>query len=128
MPFVPDGDALRRMQILTLSTAFGPLHVLACSFGRTPYPTLRRRALRVDIGPATVLVASIDDLLETKRAAGRDKDKLDVESLEALKEMTRRRRPRGDIQWPIRQVRLSIGARSICSAPMRTGCCRSMRT
>jgi len=43
----------------------------------------------VDIGPTSILVASIDDLLEMKRVAARDKDMLDIEALEAIKGMRR---------------------------------------
>lgn len=90
VPFVPDGRALAQMQILTLETSFGPLDVLMRPDGPPPYRLLRGRAERVDIGAVAVLVASIDDLLAMKRAAGRQKDDLDVETLEAIKRLTRR--------------------------------------
>ncbi len=71
VPFVPDGRALGRMQILTLDTSFGPLDVLMRPDGSPPYRQLRGRAERLDLGTVAVLVASIDDLLAMKRAAGR---------------------------------------------------------
>lgn len=89
VPFVPDGRSLRSLQILTLATSLGPLDVITSLEGWPPYASLRRRALRVDIGPTTILVASIDDLLEMKRASARDKDRFDVEALEAIKGLTR---------------------------------------
>ena len=90
VPFVPDGRMLRGMQILTLDTSMGPLDVLTRPDGSPPYKSLRGRATRLDIGPASILVASIDDLLEMKRAVDRPKDREDVERLEAIKRLKRR--------------------------------------
>ena len=90
LPFVPDSRTLRGMQILTLDTSLGPLDVLTRPDGSPPYRGLRGRATRMDIGPAAVLVASIDDLLTMKRAAGRPKDEEDVERLEAIKRLRTR--------------------------------------
>jgi hypothetical protein len=94
VPFVPDGRTLRRMEILTLDTRFGPLDVLARPGGSPAYSQLRRRARRMNIGSAAVLVASIDDLLEMKRSAKRAKDRADVEELEAIRRLERRLRRR----------------------------------
>jgi hypothetical protein len=44
----------------------------------------------MDIGPAPVLVASIDDLIAMKRESNRPKDRDDVERLEALARLSRR--------------------------------------
>lgn len=90
VPFVPDARSLKGIEILTLDTSLGPLDVLSSPSGSPPYPQLRRRATRVDIGPTVVLIASLDDLLAMKRAAGRDKDRLDVEALETIKRVRRR--------------------------------------
>ena len=94
VPFVPDGRSLRKLQIITLTTSLGPLDVLTRPIGSPPYATLRRRALRVDIGSTSILVASIPDLLEMKRATARAKDELDIEALEAIEAL--RRRQAGD--------------------------------
>ena len=91
-PFVPDGRTLHGMQILTLDTTLGALDVLMRPDGSPPFGQLRRRARRMDIGRAAVAVASIADLLEMKRAAGRAKDQADVEELEALQRLERRLR------------------------------------
>ena len=84
VPFVPDGRSLAQVQILTLETSLGPLDVLTRPDGSPPYRTLRGRAARLDIGPAAVLVASIEDLLAMKRSSDRPKDREDVERLEAI--------------------------------------------
>lgn len=90
VPFVPDGRALRGIEILTSSTSLGPLDVLMNPAGAPPYDQMRRRATRVDIGETTVLVASIEDLIAMKAGAGRPKDLEDVERLEAIKRLRRR--------------------------------------
>jgi hypothetical protein len=92
VPFVPDERTLAHVQLLTLDTSFGPLDVLLRPDGAPAYARLRARAERLDIGTVSVLVASIDDLLAMKRAAGRDKDQLDIETLEAIKRLARRAR------------------------------------
>jgi hypothetical protein len=88
LPFVPDGRVLRQTQILTLTTADGGLDLLVEPDGSPSYSTLRRRADQIDIEGIMVRVASIDDLLAMKRAAGRPQDLVDLESLE----IARRRR------------------------------------
>jgi predicted nucleotidyltransferase len=87
LPFAPDGEALRRIELLTLVTRFGELDLLANPVGSSGYQELRRRAERFDIGGFSVLVASIDDLIVMKLAAGRVKDLAAVEELEAIREL-----------------------------------------
>ncbi len=93
VPFTPDAATLRRVRVLTLETSAGDLDVLASPAGAPRYATLRANADRFDLGGFRVLVASIDDLLAMKRAAGRAKDLADVEELETVKRL-RRRSPR----------------------------------
>lgn len=91
VPFVPDGRALSAVEILTLSTALGPLDILTRPHGSPPYSALRRRATRMELGaPEPVLIASIDDLIAMKRESDRPKDREDVERLEALARLSRR--------------------------------------
>ena len=88
LPFVPDGRALRQTQILTLTTADGGLDLLVEPVGSPGYPALRRRSDEIDLDGIGVRVASVDDLIAMKRAAGRPQDLVDLESLE----LARRRR------------------------------------
>jgi hypothetical protein len=90
VPFVPDGGTLARTRLLTLDTDEGGLDLLADPPGAPPYATMRRRADRVELGDIVVAIASLDDLLAMKRAAGRPQDLADVEALE----IARLRRPR----------------------------------
>lgn len=50
------------------------------------YPELQRRARRVELDGVSYFVASIDDLIEMKKRAGRPQDRLDVEELERLRD------------------------------------------
>jgi hypothetical protein len=84
VPFVPDAATLRRIEVLTLATRLGDLDVLARPAGAPSYEALRRRAERYDLGGFSVLVASVEDLIAMKRAAGRPKDLADVAELEAI--------------------------------------------
>jgi hypothetical protein len=91
VPFVPDARTLRSVEVLTLETRAGPLDVLARPDGTRSYAAVRRRAERLDLGKIAVLVASVDDLIAMKRAAGRPKDLIAIEELEAIGELRRRR-------------------------------------
>jgi Nucleotidyl transferase AbiEii toxin, Type IV TA system len=88
VPFAPDHDVLRRIEVLTLDTSAGKLDLLAKPPGAPPYARLRSNARRVDIGELAIPVASIDDLIAMKEAAGRPKDLADIEELEAIRRLS----------------------------------------
>jgi hypothetical protein len=91
VPFLPDGQALGRSELLTLDTSAGPLDLVSLPPGAPPYDVLRRRALRLDLGAFAVSVASVEDLIAMKRAAGRPKDLLAIEELEAILRLGRKK-------------------------------------
>jgi hypothetical protein len=82
---------LRHTQTLTLTTLDGDLDLLVDPDGSPGYATLRRNASRVELDGITVLVASIDDMIAMKRAAGRPQDLVDLESLEIARRRVRRK-------------------------------------
>jgi hypothetical protein len=84
VPFVPDERTLERVEMLTLETRDGSLDLLATPPGAPPYDVMRERAEPIDLEGRTVLVASIEDLLAMKKAAGRPRDLEDIEALEAI--------------------------------------------
>jgi hypothetical protein len=89
VPFVPDGRTLRRTRILTLDTPDGRLDLLAQPDGSPTYAELRQRAWKADLDSVEVMVASLDDLIAMKKAAGRPKDLVAVEELEAIQRLQR---------------------------------------
>jgi len=94
LPFVPDGRTLRHTQILTLTTPDGGIDLLAAPDGAPGYAALRRHASVLDIEGVVVRIASIDDLIAMKTAAGRPQDKVDIESLEIARRRLSSRKPK----------------------------------
>ena len=89
IPFVADPRTLRATQILCLVTDEGNLDLLVDPDGAADYGTMRRRAVEIELDGVRVPVASIDDLIAMKDAAGRPQDVLDIESLETARRLRR---------------------------------------
>ena len=94
LPFVPEARTLRHTQTLTLSTRDGDLDLLVDPPGSPGYAALRRRADIIEIDGESVRVASLEDLIAMKLAAGRPQDQIDVESLEIARSRLRTGRGR----------------------------------
>jgi hypothetical protein len=92
IPFVPDARTLGNTQMLTLATREGNLDLLVDPPGSPGYAALRRRADVIELAGASVRIASLEDLLEMKHAAGRPQDAIDIESLELARSRLRGRR------------------------------------
>ena len=90
IPFVPDARTLRSMQILTLDTNEGGLDLLVNPDGSPGFAALKGNAERIDFDGFEILIASIEDLLAMKRAAGRSQDQADIEALTAILRLQRR--------------------------------------
>lgn len=89
VPFVPDGRTLRHIRVLTLETPEGLIDLLAEPDGSPAYDRLRERAVPEEVDGVIVHIASLDDLIAMKKAAGRPKDLVAVEELEAIKRLQR---------------------------------------
>jgi hypothetical protein len=91
VPFVPDARTLQGVTLLTLRTSSGWLDVHREVDGAPGYGALRRNAERQNLGEFSVLVASVEDMASMKTAAGRPQDLADLEELEAMIRLRRRR-------------------------------------
>jgi hypothetical protein len=96
LPFTPDAHTLRHAQTLTLTTRDGDLDLLVDPPGSPGYPALRRHADVVNLDGHPVRIASLEDLIEMKRAAGRPQDETDLESLEVARSRIRGTRHKPD--------------------------------
>lgn len=92
-----DLSTLRAASLFALDTRFGPFDLLAQPDPGLDYEALIARAEAAEIAGVTVRFAGLDDLMAMKRAAGRPKDRIELEILGALREeIDRRSRPRSD--------------------------------
>ena len=69
-----DARMLADLSVVTMMTRFGPFDLLFAPSGAPPYDELRKRAAEVAPFGMILRVASIEDLISMKRAAGREKD------------------------------------------------------
>lgn len=86
IPFILDAKTLQMGDAFTFDTDVGPLDCIGTPTGSSGYGELRANASPLTVSDVEVNVASIDDLIRMKRAAGRPKDLLAVEYLGALRE------------------------------------------
>lgn len=92
VPFSLDNHALAQGMNFTLQTDLVDLDLLGEISGVGQFPEVARDAVRVELYGLTYLVASLDSLIKSKRAANRPKDKHALPELEALKEFKSRNR------------------------------------
>jgi len=87
IPFQLDARSIKAGDCFTFITAAGDLDCLGTPTGTGGYSDLLKNASEEELGDGLrVLVASLDDLIRMKRAAGRPKDRIAVEILTAVKE------------------------------------------
>jgi hypothetical protein len=96
-PRMPPLDArtLRAGGLFTLTTRFGDFDLLADPDPGLDFETLARSAIPATTAGVPILAAGLDDLMAMKRAAGRPKDRVELEILGALREELDRRDPTG---------------------------------
>ena len=86
LPFIVDVRTLKNGDAFTFTTVAGNFDLLGHPAGSNGYDSLARNATTMDVGGVDVLVASLEDLILMKRAAGRPKDLIEVEVLAAVRE------------------------------------------
>ena len=89
IPFDPSREMLERTEILHLVTRHGALDLSFVPSGTRGYADLRRAAREVDIEGITVVVAALEDVIRSKEAAGREKDRAVLPTLRRLQERLR---------------------------------------
>lgn len=87
VPFQLDAASLRNGLNFTFKTNHGDFDCIGDPGGGFDYELLKRNADRMDVAGRKVMVSSLDDLIAMKRAAGRNKDRIEVENLSALREV-----------------------------------------
>jgi hypothetical protein len=91
--FDPHPDALERTGLLNLVTRAGDLDVVIRPAGSTGFEDLARDASTITVDGVTILVASLADVIRSKEAANREKDRL---VLLRLRRLLARELPRDD--------------------------------
>lgn len=87
VPFRLDARTLANGQNFTLQTIDGPLDVLGMPAGVDGFEELHRNAAEFDLGDGLIVaVCDLEDLIRMKRAAGRRKDRIELEVLTAVRE------------------------------------------
>ncbi len=92
VPFVLDSRSLEMSDSFTFDTTAGKLDILGTPKGTTGFDELNANAVKMHFDLMTIRVASIDDLMRMKRAAGRPQDLKELEILGALRDEIENRR------------------------------------
>jgi len=87
-----DARTLAAGDHFTFKSDVGDIDCLGTPTGTGGYGDLRASAERLDVDGLKVWVTSLADLIEMKRAAGRPKDRIEVEVLGAVRDERRRRK------------------------------------
>ena len=95
LPFQLDAATLGLGDSFTFSTDAGKLDCLATPEGTAGYGDLIKKAVQFDVAGCRIKAVSLEDLMRMKKAAGRAKDKADLEILGALQSELDDREKRG---------------------------------
>ncbi len=89
VPFIFDAQTLMSSEVLTLATTAGEIDLLAFVKGLGDFTKVDAAAETIDFDGFSLRVLSVDGLIAAKTAAGREKDRLGLVELEAIKELQR---------------------------------------
>jgi hypothetical protein len=95
LPFARDATSLASAVFWNLTTKHGDLDITFTPSGTEGYADLRRDAATITLNDSPLLIASLADVIRSKEAAGRDKDRRALPILrELLAEQLRDKRNR----------------------------------
>jgi hypothetical protein len=86
VPFLLDAHTLIAGDHFTFDTVYGGIDCLGTPAGVNGFDELEANAVLMQFQQVPVRVASLDDLIRMKRAAGRPKDRVEIEILGALRD------------------------------------------
>ncbi|NKB86704.1 MAG: hypothetical protein GKS06_00585 [Acidobacteria bacterium] len=84
LPFERSAEALERADIWNLVTSHGALDLTFTPSGTQGFDDLRRDALAITVRDLAIKVASLADIIRSKEAANREKDRLVLPTLRRL--------------------------------------------
>ena len=85
LPFACDAAFLSRVRMLNLTTRFGDIDIALEPSGTTGYADLHQRAVQIELNDGTsAQIAALEDIIRSKEAANREKDRLALPTLRLL--------------------------------------------
>ena len=87
LTFSHDADSLAAVRIWNLTTKYGNLDITVQPSGTQGYADLQREATAAELDGVRIQLASLNDIVRSKEAAGRDKDR---RALPVLRELLAR--------------------------------------
>jgi hypothetical protein len=96
VPFDHSAESLARVRVWNLQTDAGDLDITFEPSGTRGYDDLRRDAVSVHLRSGAVIVASLADVIRSKEAADRPRDRAALPGLRALLSASRDREPAGE--------------------------------
>lgn len=84
LPFACDSAFLSRVELLNLTTRFGDLDISFVPSGTNGYEDLVRGAVAIRVKGRDVAVASLEDVIRSKEAANREKDRAVLPTLKLM--------------------------------------------
>lgn len=93
LPFRLDAATLRAGDHFTFQTTLGPLDCIGTPSGASEFEALVRTSSDIDVGGMSIRIASLDELMRMKRAAGRLKDLRALEELGGVRDELEGRPP-----------------------------------
>lgn len=90
IPFIPDQKSITNGMNFTFETTLGNLDILGEVEGLGNYHQVKKFSEPLDIYGMKINILSIEGLIRSKKAAGRPKDQMHLQELQAIQEMKKK--------------------------------------